>query len=198
MNQFLTTLLLLTIAFHATDAHEIPQRSLLRGAASSAQAQMNHRNRKAMEERGPSASEDENCEGEGCDEEEFFSEDSPDEGYEDFSEDSPDEGYEDYSEDGIDLGPEEGEEDMEDFTFEDIENNKKTANDATDGEMMSPQEFEEFMEKQFEEQNQKEAMGASAAEVAKAVIFLSSEHATKITGHIMRVDGGKALTSRGQ
>ena len=39
---------------------------------------------------------------------------------------------------------------------------------------------------------------ASAAEVAKAVIFLTSEHGTKITGHIMRVDGGKALTSRGQ
>lgn len=38
---------------------------------------------------------------------------------------------------------------------------------------------------------------ATAAEVAKTVIFLTSEHATKITGHIMRVDGGKALSSRG-
>lgn len=35
-------------------------------------------------------------------------------------------------------------------------------------------------------------------EVAKAVIFLSSEQALKITGHIMKVDGGKSLTSRGQ
>lgn len=39
---------------------------------------------------------------------------------------------------------------------------------------------------------------ATAPEVAKAIIYLSSEHAKKITGHIMRVDGGKALTSRGQ
>lgn len=37
-----------------------------------------------------------------------------------------------------------------------------------------------------------------ATEVAKAIIFLTSEHATKITGHIMRVDGGRTLTSRGQ
>ena len=35
-------------------------------------------------------------------------------------------------------------------------------------------------------------------EVCKAIIFLTSEHALKITGHIMRCDGGKALTSRGQ
>ena len=35
-------------------------------------------------------------------------------------------------------------------------------------------------------------------EIAKAIIFLTSEHATKMTGHIMRVDGGRALTSRGQ
>ena len=39
---------------------------------------------------------------------------------------------------------------------------------------------------------------ALATEVAKAIIFLTSEHATKMTGHIMRVDGGKALTTRGQ
>lgn len=38
----------------------------------------------------------------------------------------------------------------------------------------------------------------TTAEVAKAIIFLTSEHATKMTGHIMKVDGGKALTSRGQ
>ena len=37
-----------------------------------------------------------------------------------------------------------------------------------------------------------------ANEVAKAIIFLTSEHASKITGHIMRVDGGRALASRGQ
>jgi len=34
-------------------------------------------------------------------------------------------------------------------------------------------------------------------EVAKAVIYLSSEMAQKITGHIMHVDGGKTLTSKG-
>lgn len=34
-------------------------------------------------------------------------------------------------------------------------------------------------------------------EVAKAIIFLTSEKAAKITGHIMKVDGGKSLTSRG-
>lgn len=35
-------------------------------------------------------------------------------------------------------------------------------------------------------------------DVAKAVIFLTSEQALKITGHIMKVDGGRSLTSRGQ
>ena len=35
-------------------------------------------------------------------------------------------------------------------------------------------------------------------EVAKAIIYLTSESAAKITGHIMKVDGGKSLTSRGQ
>jgi hypothetical protein len=39
---------------------------------------------------------------------------------------------------------------------------------------------------------------ATTPEVAKAIIFLTSEHAVNITGHIMRVDGGKAITSRGQ
>ena len=34
-------------------------------------------------------------------------------------------------------------------------------------------------------------------EVAKAVIFLTSEMARTITGHVMRVDGGKTLTSKG-
>lgn len=38
---------------------------------------------------------------------------------------------------------------------------------------------------------------ASDQEVAKAVIYLTSEQARKITGHILRVDGGKSLTSRG-
>jgi hypothetical protein len=38
---------------------------------------------------------------------------------------------------------------------------------------------------------------ATVEEVAKAVIFLTSEHASKITGHIMKVDGGKSLTSSG-
>jgi len=38
----------------------------------------------------------------------------------------------------------------------------------------------------------------TSPEVAKAIIFLTSEHAKKITGHIMAVDGGKSLTSRGQ
>lgn len=35
-------------------------------------------------------------------------------------------------------------------------------------------------------------------EVAKAVIYLTSEMAQKITGHVMHVDGGKTLTSKGQ
>lgn len=35
-------------------------------------------------------------------------------------------------------------------------------------------------------------------EVAKAVIFLTSEMARTITGHVMHVDGGKTLTSKGQ
>ena len=39
---------------------------------------------------------------------------------------------------------------------------------------------------------------ATCPEVAKAIIYLTSEHSKKITGHIMRVDGGKALTSKGQ
>ena len=34
-------------------------------------------------------------------------------------------------------------------------------------------------------------------EVAKAVIFLTSDKASKITGHIMKVDGAKSLTTRG-
>ena len=34
-------------------------------------------------------------------------------------------------------------------------------------------------------------------EVAKAIIFLTSEQALKITGHILKVDGGKSLTSSG-
>ena len=38
----------------------------------------------------------------------------------------------------------------------------------------------------------------NVTEVAKAIIFLTSEHGTKITGHIMKVDGGKSLTTRGQ
>lgn len=38
----------------------------------------------------------------------------------------------------------------------------------------------------------------SVTEAAKAIIFLTSEHATKMTGHIMKVDGGKSLTTRGQ
>ena len=39
---------------------------------------------------------------------------------------------------------------------------------------------------------------ANEAEVAKSIIFLTSEHARKITGHVMKVDGGKGITSRGQ
>lgn len=35
-------------------------------------------------------------------------------------------------------------------------------------------------------------------EVAKSIIFLTSESALKITGHVMKVDGGMSLTSRGQ
>lgn len=38
----------------------------------------------------------------------------------------------------------------------------------------------------------------TASQVAKAIIFITSEYASKITGHIMAVDGGKSLTSRGQ
>lgn len=38
---------------------------------------------------------------------------------------------------------------------------------------------------------------ASVEEVAKAIIFLSSEQASKITGHIMKVDGGKQHTVSG-
>jgi len=34
-------------------------------------------------------------------------------------------------------------------------------------------------------------------EVAKAIIYLTSENARTITGHIMKVDGGSSLTSRG-
>ena len=37
-----------------------------------------------------------------------------------------------------------------------------------------------------------------ANEIAKSIIFLTSEHSIKMTGHIMRVDGGRALTGRGQ
>lgn len=34
-------------------------------------------------------------------------------------------------------------------------------------------------------------------EVARAIIFMTSENARTITGHIMKVDGGKSLTSSG-
>ena len=37
----------------------------------------------------------------------------------------------------------------------------------------------------------------TATEVAKVIIFLTCEQATKMTGHILKVDGGKAQTSRG-
>ena len=33
------------------------------------------------------------------------------------------------------------------------------------------------------------------AEIANAIIFLTSEQASKVTGHIMKVDGGKSLTT---
>ena len=36
------------------------------------------------------------------------------------------------------------------------------------------------------------------SEVSRAIIFLTSNSAKNITGHVMSVDGGKALTSRGQ
>mmetsp|Transcript_5510 Transcript_5510/g.4194 ORF Transcript_5510/g.4194 Transcript_5510/m.4194 type:complete len:136 (+) Transcript_5510:458-865(+) len=36
---------------------------------------------------------------------------------------------------------------------------------------------------------------AQVEEVARAVIYLTSEQANKITGHIMKVDGGKSLTT---
>lgn len=39
---------------------------------------------------------------------------------------------------------------------------------------------------------------AMVPEICKAIIYLSSENAGRVTGHIMRVDGGKSLTSRGQ
>lgn len=38
---------------------------------------------------------------------------------------------------------------------------------------------------------------ATVEEVAKAIIFLTSDQALKITGHILKVDGGKSLTSSG-
>jgi len=38
---------------------------------------------------------------------------------------------------------------------------------------------------------------ATVEEVARAIIFLTSENARTITGHIMKVDGGKSLTSSG-
>ena len=39
---------------------------------------------------------------------------------------------------------------------------------------------------------------AKEVEVAKSIIYLSSEYGLKITGQIFKVDGGKSLTSRGQ
>ena len=36
---------------------------------------------------------------------------------------------------------------------------------------------------------------ANVAEIANAIIFLTSELAHKITGHVMKVDGGKSLTT---
>ena len=39
---------------------------------------------------------------------------------------------------------------------------------------------------------------ANETEVAKSIIFLTTEHARKITGHVMKVDGGKSITTRGQ
>ena len=38
---------------------------------------------------------------------------------------------------------------------------------------------------------------ASVEEVAKSVIYLTSEQCLKVTGHILKVDGGKTLTSSG-
>ena len=38
---------------------------------------------------------------------------------------------------------------------------------------------------------------ATVEDIAKAVVFLSSDRAAKVTGHIMKVDGGKGLTVSG-
>ena len=38
---------------------------------------------------------------------------------------------------------------------------------------------------------------ARVEEVAKSIIFLCSEKAKRITGHVLKVDGGKGLTSAG-
>jgi len=39
---------------------------------------------------------------------------------------------------------------------------------------------------------------AEIYEVTKTVIFLAGQHAKKITGQVIHVDGGKNLTIRGQ
>jgi hypothetical protein len=38
---------------------------------------------------------------------------------------------------------------------------------------------------------------ANVDEIAQAIVFLTSEKAIRITGHIMKVDGGRTLTSSG-
>ncbi len=48
---------------------------------------------------------------------------------------------------------------------------------------------------QRDENNRLQPQIANVAEIANAIIFLTSEEAKKITGHIMKVDGGKSLTT---
>jgi hypothetical protein len=46
-----------------------------------------------------------------------------------------------------------------------------------------------------DESNKLQPRIANVAEIANAIIFLTSEQSLKITGHIMKVDGGKSLTT---
>jgi|LauGreDrversion4_2_1035121.scaffolds.fasta_scaffold894687_2 NAD(P)-dependent dehydrogenase (short-subunit alcohol dehydrogenase family) len=48
---------------------------------------------------------------------------------------------------------------------------------------------------QKDDSNKLQPRIANVAEIANAIIFLTAEESKKITGHIMKVDGGKSLTT---
>ena len=59
---------------------------------------------------------------------------------------------------------------------------------------LSESEYDELRDRALE--NNPMHKNVLPEEVAKAIVFLSSEKSKKITGHVLKVDGGKSLTSK--